>query len=117
MSDEAKTTGAVPEGRARLLFPWPFEITFALAADAAKGFTRLWLSVLALGAAAGGVHALPPALRELDAYIGHTNWTGIGGVGTAALGAILFKEEITGARVVSFASITGGAFLLRLTAV
>ena len=59
----------------------------------------------------------PPALRELDAYIGHTNWTGIGGVGTAALGAILFKEEITGARVVSFASITGGAFLLRLTAV
>ncbi|MET9961902.1 multidrug efflux SMR transporter [Streptomyces sp. NPDC006326] len=94
-----------------------FEIAFALGTNATKGFTRLWPSVLTLLAAAGGIYTLSLALRELDVSVGYTIWTGIGGVGTVVLGSILFKEKITLARLISFASIIGGAILLRLTAV
>ncbi|MGW0465445.1 DMT family transporter [Streptomyces sp. NPDC003027] len=94
-----------------------FEIAFALGTNATKGFTRLWPSVLTLLAAAGGIYTLSLALRELDVSVGYTLWTGIGGVGTVIMGAILFKERITLARLLSFASIIGGAVLLRLTAV
>ncbi|NXY95072.1 multidrug efflux SMR transporter [Streptomyces sp. BR123] len=94
-----------------------FEIAFALGTNATKGFTRLWPSVLTLGAAAGGIYTLSLALRDLDVSVGYTLWTGLGGVGTVVLGAVLFKEKITTARLLSFASIIGGALLLRLTSV
>ncbi|MGI5487916.1 DMT family transporter [Microtetraspora malaysiensis] len=94
-----------------------FEIAFALGTNATKGFTRLVPSVLTLLAAAGGIYMLSLALRQLDVSVGYTIWTGIGGVGTVVLGAILFKERITAARLISFACIIGGAILLRLTSV
>ncbi|GAA2491221.1 multidrug efflux SMR transporter [Streptomyces thermolineatus] len=94
-----------------------FEIVFALGTNATKGFTRLWPSVLTLLAAAGGIYTLSLALRELDVSVGYTIWTGLGGVGTVICGALVFKERITPARLVSFAAIIGGAVLLRLTAV
>ncbi|NGN67180.1 multidrug efflux SMR transporter [Streptomyces sp. A7024] len=94
-----------------------FEVAFALGTNATKGFTRLWPSVLTLGAAAGGIYTLSLALRDLDVSVGYTIWTGLGGVGTVVLGAVIFKERITTARLVSFAAIIGGAVLLRLTAV
>lgn len=93
-----------------------FEVAFALGTNATRGFTRLWPSVLTLGAAAGGIYTLSLALRELDVSVGYTIWTGLGGVGTVVLGAIIFKEKITLARLLSFAAIIGGAVLLRITA-
>ncbi|MFF5971255.1 DMT family transporter [Streptomyces sp. NPDC012769] len=94
-----------------------FEILFALGTNATQGFTRLWPSVLTLLAAAGGIYTLSRALLELDVSVGYTLWTGIGGVGTVVFGAILFKEKITLARLLSFASIIGGAVILRVTSV
>lgn len=93
-----------------------FEVAFALGTNATRGFTRLWPSVLTLGAAAGGIYTLSLALHELDVSVGYTIWTGLGGVGTVVLGAIIFKEKITLARLLSFAAIIGGAVLLRITA-
>ncbi|MEO3974344.1 multidrug efflux SMR transporter [Streptomyces sp. CAU 1734] len=93
-----------------------FEIAFALGTNATKGFTRLWPSVLTITAAIVGVYSLSLALRELDVSVGYTIWTGLGAVGTVAFGVIFFKEKITTARVLSFASIIGGAVLLKLTA-
>ncbi|MEU6929738.1 multidrug efflux SMR transporter [Streptomyces sp. NPDC046385] len=94
-----------------------FEILFALGTNATQGFTKLWPSVLTLLAAAGGIYTLSRALLELDVSVGYTIWTGIGGVGTVVFGAILFKEKITLARLLSFASIIGGAIILRVTSV
>jgi len=94
-----------------------FEIVFALGTNATQGFTRLWPSVLTLLAAAGGIYTLSLALLDLDVSVGYTLWTGIGGVGTVAFGAILFKEKITLARLLSCASIIGGAVILRVTSV
>jgi quaternary ammonium compound-resistance protein SugE len=94
-----------------------FEILFALGTNATQGFTKLWPSVLTLLAAAGGIYTLSRALLELDVSVGYTIWTGIGGVGTVIFGAIIFKEKITLARLLSFASIIGGAIILRVTSV
>ncbi|MFC8510847.1 DMT family transporter [Streptomyces sp. NPDC057411] len=94
-----------------------FEILFALGTNATQGFTKLWPSVLTLLAAAGGIYTLSRALLELDVSVGYTIWTGIGGVGTVVFGAIIFKEKITLARLLSFASIIGGAIILRVTSV
>ncbi|MFC6063067.1 DMT family transporter [Streptomyces ochraceiscleroticus] len=94
-----------------------FEICFALGTNATRGFTRLWPSVLTLLAAGGGLYTLSLALLGLDVSVGYTIWTGIGGVGTVIMGAILFKEKLTLARLLSFASIIGGVIILRLTSV
>jgi quaternary ammonium compound-resistance protein SugE len=94
-----------------------FEIAFALSTNATRGFTRLWPSVLTLVTAAGGIFTLSLALRVLDVGVGYTMWTGIGSIGTVLLGAVLFKERITLAKLVSFSAIIAGALVLRLAAV
>ncbi|MFE5297570.1 DMT family transporter [Streptomyces sp. NPDC056632] len=94
-----------------------FEILFALGTNATQGFTRLWPSVLTLIAAAGGIYTLSRALLDLDVSVGYTLWTGIGGVGTVIFGSIFFKEKLTLARLLSFASIISGAIILRVTSV
>ncbi|GIG64352.1 DMT family transporter [Phytomonospora endophytica] len=93
-----------------------FEIAFALGTNATKGFTRLWPSVFTIVSAAAGVFTLSLALKTLDVGVGYTIWTGIGSVGTVLLGALIYKERITVAKVVSFLSIVGGVVVLRLAA-
>ncbi|MGV9533515.1 DMT family transporter [Streptosporangium sandarakinum] len=93
-----------------------FEIGFALGTNATRGFTRLWPSVFTLLSAAGGIFTLSLALRTLDVSVGYTIWTGIGSIGTVILGALIYKEKITPAKLVSFAAIIGGVILLRITA-
>ncbi|GAA2648718.1 MULTISPECIES: DMT family transporter [Nonomuraea] len=93
-----------------------FEIAFALGTNATQGFTRLWPSVFTLMAAAGGIFTLSLALRTLDVGVGYTIWTGVGSIGTVLLGALIYKERITAAKLVSFAAIIGGIVLLKLSA-
>lgn len=68
----------------------------------------------ALGA--GGVFTLSLALKTLDVGVGYTIWTGVGSIGTVVLGALIYKERITPAKLVSFASIIGGVVLLKIAA-
>jgi quaternary ammonium compound-resistance protein SugE len=48
--------------------------------------------------------------------VGYTIWTGIGSVGTVVLGALIYKEKITPAKLGSFAAIIGGVALLKIAA-
>ncbi|CCH34359.1 multidrug efflux SMR transporter [Actinosynnema sp. NPDC047251] len=93
-----------------------FEVAFALGTNATKGFTRLVPSIVTLVAAAGGIYFLSLALRTLDVGVGYTIWTGIGSVGTVVLGVLLFKERLTGARVLCFGAIVLGVIGLRVAA-
>ncbi|MEV0588106.1 multidrug efflux SMR transporter [Nonomuraea sp. NPDC050310] len=93
-----------------------FEIGFALGTNATQGFTRLWPSIFTLLAAAGGIFTLSLALRTLDVSVGYTIWTGVGSIGTVVLGALLYKEKITLAKLGSFAAIIGGVALLKIAA-
>ncbi|MFE6904756.1 DMT family transporter [Streptomyces sp. NPDC057717] len=93
-----------------------FEVAFALAANAAKGFTRLWPSLLTLATSAGGIYFLSLALIKLDVAVGYTIWVGGGSVGAITLGALLYRERISMQRVVCFGAIIAGVIGLRFTA-
>jgi quaternary ammonium compound-resistance protein SugE len=85
-----------------------FEIGFVLGTSAAKGFTRLWPSVLTIASASAGVFFLSLSLRTLDVGVGYTIWVGVGSIGTVALGALFFREKLTIARAACFAAIILG---------
>jgi quaternary ammonium compound-resistance protein SugE len=53
-------------------------------------------------------------LRDLPVGTGYAVWTGIGTVGTAILGMILFGDAVTAARLASIGLIIAGIVGLKL---
>ena len=62
----------------------------------------------------GGVGLLALALRTLPLGTAYAVWTGIGTVGTAVLGILLFREPATAMRLICIALIVAGIVGLRL---
>lgn len=93
-----------------------FEMAWAIGLKYADGFTRLWPSVWTLVTMAISVYLLSLALKSIPVGTGYAVWTGIGAVGTAILGILLFDEPRTVARIVCIVLIVGGIIGLRLTA-
>ncbi len=85
-----------------------FEIGWAIGLKYTEGFSKLVPSVLTIGAMIVSVVLLEVAVRQLPVGTAYAVWTGIGIVGTAILGIILFKEPATAMRLVSIALIVGG---------
>ena len=73
-----------------------------------EGFSKLVPSVLTLAAMAASVVLLSLALRTLPVGTGYAVWTGIGAVGTAILGIVLFGEPATAARLACIGLIVAG---------
>lgn len=91
-----------------------FEIGWAIGLKYTDGFTRIVPSALTLGAMLVSVVLLGLALRELPVGTGYAVWTGIGTVGTAILGIVLFAEPATAIRLASIALIVAGIAGLKL---
>lgn len=98
-----------------LFFAGLFEVGWAIGLKYTEGFTRLVPSALTLAAMGISFWLLATALKTLPVGSAYAVWTGIGAVGTAALGIILFKEPATAARLVSILLIVAGIAGLRLT--
>jgi len=90
------------------------EVTWAIGLKYTEGFTRPVPSVLTLAAMAGSVLLLGLALKTLPIGTAYAVWTGIGAVGTAALGIILFGEPATAFRLASIGLIVAGIAGLKL---
>jgi quaternary ammonium compound-resistance protein SugE len=90
------------------------EIGWAIGLKYTEGFTRLVPSVLTLAAMAGSIILLGLALKTLPIGTAYAVWTGIGAVGTALLGIILFDEPATAARLASIGLIVSGIIGLKL---
>jgi quaternary ammonium compound-resistance protein SugE len=56
------------------------------------------------------------AVRTIPVGTGYAVWTGIGAVGTAILGVVLFAEPVTAWRVVCLMLIVSGIMGLKLSA-
>jgi quaternary ammonium compound-resistance protein SugE len=84
------------------------EVAWAIGLKYTEGFTKLVPSVLTLAAMAGSVLLLGLALKTLPIGTAYAVWTGIGAVGTAALGIILFGEPATAFRLASIGLIVAG---------
>jgi quaternary ammonium compound-resistance protein SugE len=99
-----------------LLVAGLFEVAWAVGLKYTEGFTRLWPSVGTLMAMAVSLGLLGLALRSLPMGTAYAVWTGIGAVGTAALGMVLFGEPVTVARLACIGLILAGIVGLKLAA-
>jgi quaternary ammonium compound-resistance protein SugE len=98
-----------------LLIAGIFEIVWAIGLKYTEGFTKLWASLVTIAAMAVSFFFLSWALKTLPVGTGYAVWTGIGAVGTAILGIILFNELREIARIVCIALIVAGIAGLKLT--
>jgi quaternary ammonium compound-resistance protein SugE len=90
------------------------EIGWAIGLKYTEGFTRLVPSVLTLASMAGSVILLALALKTLPIGTAYAVWTGIGAVGTALLGIVLFGEPTATLRLASIGLIVAGIVGLKL---
>jgi quaternary ammonium compound-resistance protein SugE len=97
-----------------LVFAGLLEIGWAIGLKYTDGFTRLVPTLLTVGAMIVSMVMLGLAARTLPVGTAYAVWTGIGAVGTAALGIVLFGEAATPARLLSIALIVAGITGLKL---
>jgi len=90
------------------------EVAWAIGLKYTEGFTRPWPSVLTLLAMAASVLLLGVAMKSLPVGTSYAVWVGIGAIGTALLGIVLFAEPATTGRLVSLGFILAGIVGLKL---
>ena len=90
------------------------EIVWAVGLKYTDGFTRVWPSVMTVAAMIASVYFLAIAVRTIPIGTGYAVWTGIGAVGVAILGMILFGEPRTLLRIGSILLIVAGIVGLKL---
>lgn len=93
-----------------------FEIGWAVGLKYTEGFTRLWPTVATAVALVASMGLLGVALRVLPLGTAYAVWTGIGSVGTAVLGIVLFREPATVVRLLCIGLIVAGIVGLKLAA-
>ena len=91
-----------------------FEVGWAVGLKYTDGFTRLWPTVGTAAALIASMGLLGVALRTLPLGTAYAIWTGIGTVGTAILGIVLFREPATALRLVCIGLIVTGIIGLKL---
>lgn len=82
-----------------LLIAAVFEVMWAIGLKYTDGFTRPMPSAITLAAMVGSVYFLALAVRTIPIGTGYAVWTGIGAVGVAILGMVLFNEPRTLLRI------------------
>jgi len=97
-----------------LLVAGLLEVGWAIGLKYTEGFTRLWPSVLTLAAMLGSVVLLGVAMKSLPVGTSYAIWVGVGAVGTAILGILLFGEPANAGRLVSLGLILAGIVGLKL---
>lgn len=90
------------------------EIVWAVGLKYSEGFTRPWITTFTLAAMGLGFWLLALALKTIPLGTGYAVWVGIGAVGTAVLGIVLFGEPATWARLGCIALICLGIVGLKL---
>jgi quaternary ammonium compound-resistance protein SugE len=91
-----------------------FEIGWAVGLKYTEGFTRLWPTVWTGAALVASMGLLGMAVRALPLGTAYAVWTGIGSVGTAVLGIVLFREPATAIRLVCIGLIVAGIIGLKV---
>lgn len=91
------------------------EIVFALSLKYNEGFTKLWPSVITALSGIGSFGSLMWVLKTLPIGTAYAVWTGIGAVGVAIAGIILFKESMDWIRLLSICLVILGIIGLKLT--
>jgi quaternary ammonium compound-resistance protein SugE len=97
-----------------LVFAGLLEIVWSLSMKASHGYTKHHFTAITLVAAALSFWLLGLALRQLPVGTAYAVWTGIGAVGAAILGIVLFGESLSVARIGCIALIVVGILGLKV---
>lgn len=90
------------------------EIVWAVGLKYTEGFTKTVPSTIVIAAMAGSMWLLADAVRTLPIGTAYAVWTGIGAVGAALLGMMLFGESANAMRIACIALIVIGIIGLKL---
>jgi len=93
-----------------------FEIAWAVGLKYTQGFTRLGPTVFTAVSLVISMGLLGWSVRTLPLGTAYAVWTGIGAVGTAIAGILLFKEPATAARLACIVVIVAGIIGLKVFA-
>lgn len=91
-----------------------FEVGFTTSLKLSNGFTRLWPSLAFLATSGLSFFLLNKSLQTLSLGTAYAVWTGIGAVGTAAVGMLFFKDPVSFGRVFFLFLIIASILGLRL---
>lgn len=90
------------------------EVVWAIGLKYTEGFTKPVASAVTIAAMIGSIWLLALALKTIPVGTGYAVWVGVGAVGTAILGIVLFSEPATAARIACIGLIVAGIAGLKL---
>ncbi|MGJ0623015.1 quaternary ammonium compound efflux SMR transporter SugE [Xenorhabdus bovienii] len=97
-----------------LLVAGLLEVVWAVGLKYTQGFSRLMPSLITISAMMVSIALLAYAMKNLPAGTAYAVWTGIGAVGTAIFGIMVFGESANFARILSLGLIVAGIIGLKL---
>lgn len=98
-----------------LFFAGLLEIVWAFAMKQSEGFSRLWPSLITLGAMIVSFTLLSWSMRTLPLGTAYTVWTGIGAVGAFAVGIVFLGESANPMRIAAAILIVAGLALMKFS--
>ena len=90
------------------------DVAWALSVKQSAGYSRPGWTILSFALLFAFVFLLGKAMQVLPAGTAYAVWTGIGAVGVATLGILVFGEAANALRLLGIAAIVAGVVLLKL---
>ncbi len=97
-----------------LVIAGAFECAWAIGLKYSVGFSRFGPSVFTVVAMGISLIFLSLALRSIPVGTAYAIWTGIGAIGVAVLGMLLFEEPVNAARIGCILLIVAGIIGLKV---
>ena len=98
-----------------LLVAGLFEVVWAFSMKQSAGFTRIWPTVITIGAMIISFALLSWSMRVLPLGTAYTIWTGIGAVGAFVVGVMFLNEPASAMRILAVVLIVSGLVLMKLS--
>jgi quaternary ammonium compound-resistance protein SugE len=111
---EGNALGGFGDAWIALVLAGLFEIGWAIGLKYTDGFSKFWPSLVTIVLMAASFSLLSEAIRQIPIGTAYAVWTGIGAVGAALVGIVLFGDSATPARLTGLALIVGGIVVLKL---
>ena len=90
------------------------EVVWAIGLKYTEGFTRLVPSLVTLAAMGASFWLLSLAMRTLPLGTAYAVWVGIGAVGAAIAGVVVFGEHMNALKAISLCLVIAGIIGLKL---
>jgi quaternary ammonium compound-resistance protein SugE len=90
------------------------EVVWAIGLKHTQGFTKLGPTLFTLAAMGASFYLLSVAMRTLPLGTAYAVWVGIGAIGTAIAGIVLFQESASAFKLCSLALIVFGIAGLKI---